>query len=69
MREWGKGMGCEAANVKMISDGNTELSKVERLQPRHAASHAHDMTWHQPNACTAQNCHSCSQRTEASEEE
>ena len=28
MREWGKTMGCEGANIKMISDGNTELSKV-----------------------------------------
>ena len=28
MREWGKTMGCEGANVKMISDGNTELSRV-----------------------------------------
>ncbi|KAL0045153.1 hypothetical protein WJX82_010227 [Trebouxia sp. C0006] len=28
MREWGKTMGCEGANIKMISDGNTELSKA-----------------------------------------
>ena len=33
MREWGKTMGCEGANIKMISDGNTELSKVNFLLP------------------------------------
>ena len=31
MREWGKTMGCEGAKIQMISDGNTELSKVSLL--------------------------------------
>lgn len=28
MREWGKTMGCDSAKIRMISDGNTELSKA-----------------------------------------
>jgi len=28
MREWGKSLGCDGSNVRMISDGNTELSKA-----------------------------------------
>ena len=36
MREWGKTMGCEGANIKMISDGNTELSKVSVGSVDHA---------------------------------
>ena len=31
MREWSKSLGCEGSNIKMISDGNTELSKVSFL--------------------------------------
>ena len=57
MREWGKTMGCDGAKIQMISDGNTELSKVTVLLLHRllccthgfAALIKHALTYHQQN--------------------
>lgn len=50
MREWGKTMGCEGANIKMISDGNTEVSKVSIGSVDHAQT---------PSKSSANACYNC----------